>query len=154
MKVATANGFYECMLILDSGKIGGDLAKTIESIVALFKRNNGEIVTHRVWDERKFTYPIRKQKKGIYYLFYFNMPTAGVVGLEGDFRINEFILRHMVTRIHPKLAEAMLAVGKDPNAFCFQSVTEPPEEDLFDTDHDRDRNRRRRPAPEAARSEG
>ena len=93
--------------------------------------------------------------EGIYYLFYFGMPTSGVVGLEGDFRINEFILRHMVTKIIPKLSEAILAVGRDPNAFCFQSVTEPPEEDLFDNDRDRDRdrNRRRRPAPEAARSE-
>ncbi len=156
LTVAIVKSLYECMVILDSGKIGGDLAKTVESILGLIKRNHGEVITHRVWDERKFTFPIRKQKKGIYYLFYFSMPTSGIVGLEGDFRINEFILRHMVTKITPKLSEAILAVGRDSNAFCFQSVTEPPEEDLFDNDRDRDRdrNRRRRPAPETARSEG
>ncbi len=149
-----SKSFYECMIILDSGKVGGDLQKIVEQILALFKRNQGEVLVHRVWDERKFTYPIRKQKKGIYYVFYFNMPTEGIHGLESDFRLNEMILRHMVTRIHPKLSEAMLAVGKDPNGYCFQSVTEPPEDDLFDNDNDRDRNRRRRPAMEPARGEG
>jgi len=142
------------MIILDSGKVGGDLAKTVEQLLGLFKRNQGEVVVHRVWDERKFTYPIRKQKKGIYYIFYFKMPTESVHALEGDFRLNEMVLRYMVTKVHPKLIEPMLAVGKDPNAYCFQSVTEPPEDDLFDSDQDRDRNRRRRPPMEAARAEG
>jgi hypothetical protein len=68
---------------------------------------------------------------------------SAITAIEADLKLQEFVIRSMFLVIDPKLAESMVAVARDPNAVALQTVTEPPDEDLFDPAPDR--NRRRRP---------
>lgn len=48
---------------------------------------------------RDFTYPIRKQNSGRYYVFTVQMPPAVAHTLDGYYRHNNAVLRHLVLRL-------------------------------------------------------
>ena len=134
---------YEAMFLLDTGKMAGDLNKAADTLAQIVTKHGGEVVVHRVWDERRLAYPVKKQRKALYYLMSLKAIGSAITAIEADLKVQEFVIRSMFLVIDPKLAESMVAVARDPNAVALQTVTEPPDEDLFDPAPDR--NRRRRP---------
>lgn len=116
---------YECMLILDSGKVAGDLQVAVQHLHTTLEKHKAEVVTSRPWDEqRKLSYPINKQKKAMYYLLYFKVESRAVPEIEADFKLNESVIRYLVIRIDTKISEAMLAVAKDPHGMALQAANE------------------------------
>ena len=101
---------YECLLMLDTTKVAGDVSAAVEQLQATFTKHQCEILASRPWDERRLSYPIRGQKKALFYLVYVKTEAANLVGIEHDFKLNETILRQLVLKIEPKLEETMLAV--------------------------------------------
>ena len=138
---------YECMFILDSGKVSGNMEAADKQIRALLEKNNAEVLVSRQWgDDRKFTYPIKKHKKGIYYLTYFSSEGKNLVPIEHDCALNEMILRLLILKIHPKLVEPMLALAKGEHATALHNMQDEPAADGGlppDMNMD-DRGRRRR----------
>lgn len=115
---------YECMLMLDSGKVAGDLDGFKTQLHAIFDKHKAEIMASRPWDERRLAYPVKKQKKAMFYLAYINADSQTLVHIEHDIKLNESVLRHLVMRIEPKLADTMLALARDPHALALQSAHE------------------------------
>src|SRR5713226_866151 len=115
---------YECMFLLDTNKVAGDIPAAAKQIHGLLERNAVEILASRQWDERRLAYPIRGHKKGLYYLIYFKVEGKKLVQIEKDYSLNETILRMLVLNVDPKLEEHMLAVARDEHAFSLQSVPE------------------------------
>lgn len=54
---------YEGMFLLDTGKMTGDMNVTADQLIGLIQKHGGEVYTHRVWDDRKLAYAVKKQKK-------------------------------------------------------------------------------------------
>src|SRR5499427_9876590 len=100
---------YECMFLLDSNKVAGDVNAASKQLHALLERNQAEVLASRPWDERRLAYPIKNHKKGLYYLTYFRTEGKNIVGIERDCKLNETILRLLVLRIEPKWVEPLLA---------------------------------------------
>src|SRR5208283_1321846 len=121
-----AANVYECMFILDSSKVAGNLETADKAIRAMLEKNSAEVLVSRLWDERKFTYAIKKQKKGIYYLTYFSSEGKNLVPIEHDCALNETILRMLVLKIHPKLVETMLSLAKGEHAVALHNMQEEP----------------------------
>ncbi len=121
-----ASKVYECMFILDSSKVGGNIDTADKQIRNLLEKNNAEVLVSRPWEERKFAFPINKQKKGIYYLTYFSAEGKAVDAIERDCALNEMILRHIVIRIHPKLVDTMLTLAKGEHAVALHNMHEEP----------------------------
>jgi small subunit ribosomal protein S6 len=117
---------YECMFILDSTKVAGNLDTADKQLRTLLEKNHAEVLVSRVWDERKLTYPVKKQKKGIYYLTYFSSEGKNLVTIEHDCALNETILRMMILKIHPKLVETMLTLAKGEHAVALHNMQEEP----------------------------
>jgi small subunit ribosomal protein S6 len=118
---------YECMFILDSTKVAGNVEVADKQIRAILEKHNAEVLVSRQWgDDRKFTYPIKKHKKGIYYLTYFSSEGKNLVAIENDCSLNEMILRLMVLKIHPKLVETMLSLAKGEHAVALHNMQEEP----------------------------
>lgn len=115
---------YECMFLLDTNKVAGDVPGAATQLQGLLERNQAEILASRPWDERRLAYPIRGHKKGLFYLTYFKAEGKAIVNIERDLAINEMVLRHLILNVDPKLEEAMLTVGKNPHALALQSVQE------------------------------
>src|SRR6266852_5628125 len=120
---------YECMFLLDTNKVAGDVGAAAKQLHAILERNQAEVLASRPWDERRLAYPIKKHKKGLYYLTYFRTEGKNIAALEGDCALNELILRALILAIDPKLVEAMLAMARDEHAVALQTVNEPPSDD-------------------------
>jgi small subunit ribosomal protein S6 len=115
---------YECMFLLDTNKVAGDVKSASEQLHGLLERNGAEVLASRPWDERKLAYPIKGQKKGLYYLTYFRTEGQNVARIEQDCVLNETILRMLTTRIDPKLVDIMLRLAQDEHAFALPTVHE------------------------------
>ncbi len=115
-----AANVYECMLLLDTNKVAGDVPAAAQQIQTVLERNQAEMLASRPWDERRLAYPVNGHKKGLYYLMYFRMDGKNLLNVEKDFALNEAILRSLVLRIDPKHVETMLAIARDEHALALQ----------------------------------
>ena len=75
---------YECMFLLDTNKVAGDVPTAAKQLHAVLERNHAEILASRPWDERRLAYSINKHKKGPYYLTYFRTEGKNVTGIRRD----------------------------------------------------------------------
>ena len=125
---------YECMFLLDTNKVAGDVPGAAKQLHAILEKNAAEVLASRPWDERRLAYPIRRNnvvhKKGLYYLTYFRADGPALAKIEADVGLNEMVLRSLVLKIDPKLVDIMLQLAQDEHAVALQTVTEaPPEEE-------------------------
>jgi len=120
---------YECMFLLDSTKVAGDIGNAEKILRGLLEKNHVEVLVSRPWDERRLAYPIKNQKKGLYYLTYFSSEGQNIVGIERDCALNEMILRMLVLKIHPKLVDTMLTVAKGEHAVALQNYQDTADND-------------------------
>jgi small subunit ribosomal protein S6 len=132
------------MFILDANKVAGDQAGAAKQLHTILERNSAEVLASRPWAEQKLAYPIRNQKKGLYFLTYFRSEGKNLTSIERDFQLNETILRSMVIRVDPKLVDIMLQLAKDERAMALQTVNAPPPEDDLGG-HEGERGPRRPP---------
>ena len=135
---------YECMFLFDPTKVSGDAAGAAKHVETVLTKNHAEILASRQWDERRLAYPVKGQKKGLYYLTYFRSEGKNLVNIERDCALNEAILRTLTIRVHPKLVDSMLALARDEHALALQAVPEAVEADGPIVE-DRDGPRSKRP---------
>lgn len=115
---------YECMFLLDTNKVSGDVNAAAQQLHGILEKNHAEVLASRPWDERRLAYPVNGHKKGLYYLIYFRSEGKNLVNIEHDCALNEMILRSLVIKIDPKIQEEMLAVARDEHAFALQAGTD------------------------------
>jgi small subunit ribosomal protein S6 len=111
---------YECLFLLDTNKVAGDVAGAAKQLHAILEKNHAEILASRQWDERRLAYPIKNHKKGLYYLMYFRADGPRLIEMERDLGLSEVVGRHMVLRIEPKLVDTMLELARDEHALALQ----------------------------------
>lgn len=134
---------YEAMFLFPpSGTM--ELQTCLDIAKQTVERHGGEIIVLKKWDERKLSYEIEGQKRGLYILCYFRAAGGGIAGIERDVRLSEQVLRVMVTKADHLNEEEMNAVEPQPIA--------PPREERPDWNADTRPPRRRRDeeSPEGA----
>jgi small subunit ribosomal protein S6 len=119
---------YEFMFLLDTNKVAGDVASAEQQLLSLMQKHKAEPLAYRPWDERRLAYPIKKHKKGLYYLMYVRSEGKNLAPMERDIALNEMILRSMVIKIDPKLVDTMLSLVKGEHAPALHSFHDEPGE--------------------------
>jgi small subunit ribosomal protein S6 len=127
---------YEGMFLLDSSKVAVSWEESEKHVHSILTKHDSEIVASRQWDERRLAYPVDGHKKGTYLLTYFRVDGAQVKEIVADCHLSDVILRELVLKVHPKLADHLVnqAMTSTPNT---------DEDGGRDEEHD-DRPRRRR----------
>lgn len=87
---------YEAMFLLDPGQMNFETA--CQPINRVFERNGAEVLSLKLWDDRRLAYEIKNRKRGLYVIAYFKMDTANVKPLERDCMLSDEILRVLVIR--------------------------------------------------------
>jgi len=88
---------YEGMFILNDARCGDDYAGTVNVVHEILTKQGAEIVDSRKWDERKLTYPIRRQQRGVYVIVHFNSPPEAISQIERQLRLSgDVVLRHLI----------------------------------------------------------
>jgi len=100
---------YEGMFILDSNRYGKDPNGVAGKIDALVESLEGTIRVSRLWAEQRLAYPINGQRRGTYWLVYFELDTAKMDELNYHCNINDDLLRFMFIKLDPRLADTLVA---------------------------------------------
>jgi len=108
---------YEGMFLLDSAKAVAAWEDTVKHVHDILTKHHSEIVASRQWDERRLAYSITGHKKGTYLLTYFRTGGANLKDIVADCRLSDVILRELVLKVHPKLADHLVnqAMTSTPN---------------------------------------
>jgi small subunit ribosomal protein S6 len=117
---------YECMFLLDTAKVAGDVPAADKQLRGLLEKNHAQVLVSRPWDERRLTFPIKNQKKGLYYLTYFSSEGKNLPNIERDAALSELILRMLILKIDRKLVDTMLALAKGEHAVALHNYQEEP----------------------------
>jgi small subunit ribosomal protein S6 len=139
---------YECMFLLDTNKVAGDVPAAAKQIHTILEKNAAEILASRPWDERRLAYPVSGHKKGLYYLTYFRSEGKNLLDIERDVALNEMILRSLVLQVDPKHVDTMLAIARDEHALALQVAPEGAEGEIEGEDMDMRGPRRGRHGPD------
>jgi small subunit ribosomal protein S6 len=105
---------YEAMFLLPPGAPMEEDGKGMRLVRSMIERHGGQIIVIKRWDERKLSYEVNGQKRGTYVIAYFRAPGAAVGPLERDVKLNDEILRVMVTKADHLSEDEMNAVEPQP----------------------------------------
>jgi len=105
-QVRTAH--YEGMFLLAQAA-AADLGGSVQHIRDILAKCGAEIVAMSKWDDRRFAFEIKRQKRGVYILVYFACATDRLVAIERDCNLSETILRSMITSAEHLTLEEMQA---------------------------------------------
>jgi small subunit ribosomal protein S6 len=97
------------MFILDANRCARDGAKVARQVEKMIETAGGQLLVSRLWEERRLAYPIKRHRKGAYWLTYFRMEPDGLSGLNRQSQINDLVLRHLFLKIDPRIVDAMLS---------------------------------------------
>lgn len=122
-----ADYVYEGMFILDANQYGRDPAGLEAQIGAMIQGVGGEILVSRFWEERRLAYPIKGQRKGVYWLTYFRVDSLRLIEIQRKCEITENILRQLFLKVEPRLVETLVQHAK-VGTIASYSVPEPAEE--------------------------
>lgn len=89
---------YQLLLIIENGVEESVKDATVEKFTALIAELGGTVTTVDKWGTKKYAYPINFKTEGYYTLINFELSPASVAELERQMRINEHIVRHLVTK--------------------------------------------------------
>ena len=91
---------YELMIIVDAKHTGEAKESIYKEVTDTVVKGGGKIISSQVWIEKhRLTYPIKKQNEGTYYLVNFESDGQAVKKIEPMLRLNERILRYLISRV-------------------------------------------------------
>lgn len=89
---------YELVLVVKPNLEEEALKEEFEKVSALIERFSGTIDKIDDWGKRRLAYEIDKINDGVYRIIYFSAPATTPAELERRLRIDENLLRYLVTR--------------------------------------------------------
>lgn len=89
---------YEIALIVRPEVEEEAQAALIERLGEMLTSSGGEVADVETWGRRRLAYPIRKVQEGTYYFIQGQFSASVLPELERALKLNEDILRYMVTR--------------------------------------------------------
>ena len=97
---------YELLFVIDAGLENEVISEAVEKFTTLIQ-NNGTIVEVNNWGKRRLAYEVAKKWEGYYSLVTFEGPADFIKELERVLRIDERVMKFLVTKVDDKkIAEA------------------------------------------------
>ncbi len=91
---------YEAMFIIKSDLSEEEKKALFRQISDVVTKNKGEVSGASVWAEkRKLYFPLKKYREGSYYLMNFSLDPPSVKLLQQAYKLNESILRVLITKV-------------------------------------------------------
>lgn len=89
---------YEALFLLNQNLLAADPAAVVAHVQAILDKAGAKTHVLRKWDERKLTYTVEGQKRGTFYIAYFDITPTAVAQIERDCNLSETVLRAMILR--------------------------------------------------------
>lgn len=90
---------YEVMIITKPDLKEDEKELLFKQLQETVTKNGGQVINGQVWLLKShLAYAIKKQKEGLYYLIQFTATSDVISKLKQVYKLNEMILRFMITR--------------------------------------------------------
>jgi len=89
---------YEVMYIIKPEVEEEKVTALVEKFKALVEERGAEVTKLDKWGKRRLAYEINHMKEGIYVVMQFKAEAAAAAELDRVMKINDDIIRHMITR--------------------------------------------------------
>ena len=96
---------YELGFILNPEVSEEQNSSILERIQQIVKTNDGQVVRINQWGRRRLAYPIEHQRDGFYVFFDMILTPETVSELDRNLKVTEEVLRHIIIRRDPKIAQ-------------------------------------------------
>jgi len=96
---------YELVYLIANKFSENELEPITSAVVKFIKDQGGLIIQEEAWGKQKLAYPIKGFFHAYYFLIEFDLPRENINKLNNYLRLNEDILRHLVTQKRIKSAE-------------------------------------------------
>lgn len=109
---------YELLFVIDASLEESVIGETVEKFSNLIKEN-GTIVEINNWGKKRLAYEVQKKWDGYYSLITFEGPADFIKELERVLRIDERVMKFLVTKVDDKkiaVAEAFAAKRREREA--------------------------------------
>ena len=93
---------YENLVIVKPTLTEEEIQAKLAEIAEIITSNGGEIIARDDMGMRKLAYPIDKNARGYYHVFYYKIDPASIMEIERRFRINEELLRFVTMKFDTK----------------------------------------------------
>jgi small subunit ribosomal protein S6 len=91
---------YEAMFIIKPELSEDEKKALFDQISEAVAKNNGKVSSGAIWSEkRKLYFTINKCREGVYYLMNFTVAPSAISDINHAYRLNENILRVLITKI-------------------------------------------------------
>lgn len=90
---------YENVFIARQDLTQAQVDTLADTFTELVKGQGGEVKKRESWGLRNLSFRIRKNRKGHYVMFNLDAPSAAVVELERNMRLNEDVVRFLTVRV-------------------------------------------------------
>lgn len=94
---------YEGMFIIDPDLPGDGARHASAAISETITKLGGTVASAQEWGRRRLAYMIRKKREGNYLLVHFHLPPGAVAKAHAQFRLNEAILKTLITKRDPSV---------------------------------------------------
>ena len=88
---------YELAFVVDPEVEDSSLPEIEEKVKGWVEATGGVISNVDRWGKRRLAYPIQKKNEGYYFILQLELPPQAGVEIEREMRLNEQILRYMIT---------------------------------------------------------
>ena len=90
---------YELAVIVDATIPQEQKESVIKEVSESVAKSGGKVINSQVWiDKHRFSFRMKKCSEGTYYLVNFESPRAAVAPIRQLLRLNDRILRFLMTR--------------------------------------------------------
>lgn len=96
---------YELGFILNPEVSEEQNSSILERIQQIVNNHDGQVVRINQWGRRRLAYPIEHQRDGFYVFFDMILTPETVFELDRNLKVTEEVLRHIIIRRDPKIAQ-------------------------------------------------
>ena len=89
---------YDALFIIKPDLKEDDVKNLFKALADGVTKNGGAITKEESWGKKQLVYPVKKFKEGYYYKLDFTAPADAITKLEESYKLNQDILRTMITR--------------------------------------------------------
>ena len=89
---------YEGLFIAKPDLKEEDLKNLFKTLNEAVSKNGGTVTKDESWGKKQLAYPVNKIKEGYYYKLDFAAPAAAIAKIEDAYKLNQDILRAMITK--------------------------------------------------------
>ena len=114
--IALATNVYEGLFIFDGNKFARDQAVLPAAVEKMITEAGGQVKFSQLWEERRLAYPIKGQRKGAYWLMYFELDSQELTALNRKCELRDGLLRQLILKIHDRLVDPILSHALESQA--------------------------------------